>query len=62
MALDISERRIKTMKEIIEEAMTKRNKPVGEVKTCQSLIEYVIDVIESDELSDEERLSINLNS
>jgi hypothetical protein len=36
--------------------MTKRNKPVGEVKTCQSLIEYVIDVIESDELSDEERL------
>jgi hypothetical protein len=44
------------MKEIIEEAMTKRNKPVEEVKTCKSLMDIVTDVIESDELSDEERL------
>jgi hypothetical protein len=35
--------------------MTKRNKPI-EVKTYESLMEYVTDVMESDEPSDEERL------
>jgi hypothetical protein len=36
--------------------MTKRNKPVEEVKICKSPMDIVTDIIESDELSDEERL------
>ena len=36
--------------------MTKRKKPVEEVKTSESLMDFVTDVIESDEIDDEERL------